>query len=215
MRASDRNESWQYSQCGGIASNGVVANELSMDTKTQLLDSAERAARERGYDGFSYADIAAEVGIRKASIHYHYPSKSDLGLALIQRYRAGIQSHFTAVAQSANNAGAKLSAYLDFYRKAMSDGETVCLCVAFAISRDNLAAPILKELDQFHDVNINWLKGVYTEALEDQSITNVGNPAEEAAMTLALVEGAHLIARSSKSPKRFDAAIQQLKSRIV
>lgn len=209
------NEGWQNPQRGGIANSDTIADELSMDTKTQLLDSAERAARERGYDGFSYADIAAEVGIRKASIHYHFPSKSDLGLALIQRYRERIKTQFGAVSESGKSAGAKLKVYLDFYRAAMSDGTNVCLCVAFAISRDSLAEPILKELDQFHDDSIKWLTGVYADAIEDKSIADVANPAEEAAMTLAVVEGGHLIGRSSKSLKRFDAAIKHLRSRIT
>ena len=57
-----------------------------MNTRTSLLDSAEQAVRQRGYNGFSYADLAREIGIRKASIHHHFPTKADLGLALIERY---------------------------------------------------------------------------------------------------------------------------------
>lgn len=208
-------QGWQIGASEGIDDALKMAKGLDMDTKTQLLDSAEHAVRARGYDGFSYADLAAEVGIRKASIHYHYPTKADLGLALIQRYREGIHTRFVDIAETGKNAGVKLKAYLKFYRDAMEDGDIVCLCVAFAISRDTLAEPILKELNQFHDANIKWLTGVYSEARDDTSIANVGEPAQEAAMTLALVEGGHLIARSAKDLKRFDAAVKHLKSRIV
>lgn len=208
-------QGWQIAASKGIDDARKMAIRLDMDTKTQLLDSAEHAVRARGYDGFSYADLAADVGIRKASIHYHYPTKADLGLALIQRYRERIHTHFVDIAETGKSAGTKLRAYLRFYRDAMEDGDIVCLCVAFAISRDTLAEPILNELNQFHDANIKWLTGVYTEAREDMSIANVGEPAQEAAMTLALVEGGHLIARSAKDLKRFDAALKHLKSRIV
>lgn len=215
QRMHDIAQDWQNPRSRGIDDIEAFAKGLKMDTKTQLLDSAERAARERGYDGFSYADIAEEVGIRKASIHYHYPAKSDLGLAIIQRYREGLREQLDGITAGGRNAGAKLHAYLKFYRAAMTEGNTVCLCVAFAISRDNLADPILVELDQFHDDSIKWLSAIYVEAIDDRSVVGVGNPEQEAASTLALVEGAQLIARSSKNMKRFDAAVKQLKARII
>lgn len=206
---------WKNLRHEGIDVTEAFAKGLSMDTKTQLLDSAERAARERGYDGFSYADIAEEVGIRKASIHYHYPSKSDLGLAIIQRYREGLRIQLDAISARGKTSGAKLQAYLKLYRSAMAEGNTVCLCVAFAISRDNLADPILSELDYFHNDSIKWLSELYTAAIEDKTIAEVSNPTQEAASTLALVEGAQLLARSAKSMKRFDDAVKLLKSRIT
>ena len=63
-------------------------------TATRILDVAERLAQVRGFNGFSYADIAAEVGITKAALHYHFASKADLGEALISRY--GDQVDFAA-----------------------------------------------------------------------------------------------------------------------
>ena len=61
---------------------------METDTKTALLNSAERAARSKGFDGFSYADLAKEVGIRKASIHYHFPTKDALTISLMVRYHS-------------------------------------------------------------------------------------------------------------------------------
>ena len=58
------------------------------DTATRILDVAERLAQTRGFNGFSYADIAAEVGITKAALHYHFATKAGLGQALIGRYAA-------------------------------------------------------------------------------------------------------------------------------
>ena len=59
-----------------------------MDTATQILDVAERLVQERGFNGFSYADVAKELDISKAALHYHYPGKAELGEALIERYAA-------------------------------------------------------------------------------------------------------------------------------
>jgi len=62
------------------------------DIKTALLDSAERAARRRGFDGFSYADLAKDMGIRKASIHHHFPTKAALSVALMKRYYINLKT---------------------------------------------------------------------------------------------------------------------------
>ena len=66
-------------------------------TATRILDVAERLAQVRGFNGFSYADIAAEVGITKAALHYHFASKADLGKALISRYAARFGEALAAI----------------------------------------------------------------------------------------------------------------------
>jgi len=56
------------------------------DTRTAILDVAERLVQSRGFNGFSYADVAAELGITKAALHYHFRGKAELGESLISRY---------------------------------------------------------------------------------------------------------------------------------
>ena len=186
-----------------------------MDTKTELLNFAERAVRERGFDGFSYADIAKDVGIRKASIHHHYPAKADLGIALIERYRQQFFDHLSGINDRHKTAGARLNAYVTQYKSALTGGNTLCLCVALAINRDRLADPILLELNQFHEDSVAWLLDVFALGKKDKSIADVTDPTAEAAACLALVEGAQLVARAAKSTKRFDRATAQLKNRLT
>ena len=74
-----------------------MKHNMQADTKTALLDLAERAVRSRGYDGFSYADLARAQGIRKASIHYHFPTKADLSQNLMARYHTRFEKQLLRI----------------------------------------------------------------------------------------------------------------------
>lgn len=186
-----------------------------MSTKDALLDSAESAARRRGFDGFSYADLAKEVGIRKASIHHHFPTKHDLALATLERYTETFMAKLGGIRTTHATASAQLSAYIDGYRDALSDGEMVCLCVAFSAGRDSLAAPVLAQLMRFHEQSLLWLKGVFDLATQDGSLRDVGRPIAEAAACLGLVEGAQLMARAAGTVELFDMAVSEFRTRLA
>src|SRR5580704_3268563 len=82
---------------------------------TAILDVAEKLAQTRGYNGFSYADIAAKLNVTKASLHYHFRSKADLGRALIARYHVVFGRALTEIADGPGDARAKLLRYVDLY----------------------------------------------------------------------------------------------------
>lgn len=186
-----------------------------MDTRIALLDSAERAARQRGFDAFSYADLAKEVGIRKASIHYHFPMKADLAFSLIERYATRFVETLATIETSHALAAAKLRAYAQLYREALAGGEQVCLCVALSAGRESLSEPVLSELNQFHADSVAWLEHVFEAARKDGTVIGVIDPAAEAAATLALMEGAQLIARAAKDITLFDQAVAAFLSRLA
>jgi len=186
-----------------------------MDTKDALLDSAERLARSRGFDAFSYADLSHEIGIRKASIHHHFPTKADLALALITRYRETFAETLSTIASHAPSGGARLRAYLDAYRSALFGGRAVCLCVAFSAGRESLADPVLAQLNAFHADGVSWLQETFEQGRLDGSITEVEAPAEEANAALALVEGAQLVARAASDVSRYDEATALLRGRAT
>lgn len=186
-----------------------------MNTRTTLLDVAEQAARSRGFDAFSYADLSDAVGIRKASIHHHFPAKADLALALINRYRENFLSTLAGIDDKNPTAGERLSGFLRTYRDALSDGQTVCLCVAYSSGRDSFQAPVIDELDAFHSDCLSWLETVFDQACQDKTIKDPGPAQMEAKACLALVEGAQLMARAAKNPNRYDEATALLKSRIA
>lgn len=186
---------------------------LIMNTREQILDASEQLARSRGFDAFSYADLAERVGIRKASIHHHFAKKANLGQALMARYRAHFLEALTDLAAKEPSAGPRLLGYLDLYRAALSGGQTLCLCVAFSAGRDSLTEPTLRELDLFHQQSLAWLEQTFTAAALDGSIAQLGELQSEAAATLALVEGAQLMARAAASLEPFDQAVSALRQR--
>ena len=185
-----------------------------MNTRTSLLDSAERAARQRGYDAFSYADLAREVGIRKASIHHHFPAKADLAFSLLERYAARFAETLTEILQMEKTAADQLRAYRDVYRAALADGEQLCLCVAMSAGRDSLTDPVLDLLNQFHADSVAWLTQIFETAERDGTVQSVASPGAEASATLALMEGAQLLARAGKDMTLFDQATAAFEARL-
>lgn len=178
-----------------------------MDTRTALLNSAERAARQRGYDGFSFADLARVVGIRKASIHHHFPKKADLACELIERYAESFMQALAEIDGAATTAVDRLKAYHQLYRDALEGGSQLCLCVAFSAGRDSLPEPVLARLDQFHQESIAWLTAAFEQAGRQSSEA-------EARATLALMEGAQLLARAAGDITQFDRATAAFLSRL-
>jgi TetR/AcrR family transcriptional regulator, transcriptional repressor for nem operon len=187
---------------------------VGMDTKTALLNCAEDAARARGFDGFSYADLAVSVGIRKASIHHHFPTKADLALALIERYSTNFFAVLDQIAIAHKTGGLRLKAYVAACREALDNGNKLCLCIALCTGRDGLSADVLEKLDAFHVTVTAWLADAFATGKVDATIAAAVDPEAEAHACLAQMEGAQLIARAAKDVRRFDAAVAGLLARV-
>ncbi len=188
---------------------------MPIDTKADLLDSAERAVRARGFDGFSYADLANDVGIRKASIHYHFPTKAALSVALMQRYATAIQEACTEIEDGTPTGSGRLAALIALYRGALNDGKSLCLCVSFSASRESLSPEVITHIGQFRAMIVRWLTGVFELGRQDGSISDVTAPAAEATATLSLLEGAQLGARAEEDIAMFDDALELLNTRLA
>jgi len=185
-----------------------------IDTKTALLNSAENAARRLGFDGFSYADLAEDVGIRKASIHHHFPSKAKLSLALMRRYHDNFREVCTKINAQFETGGARLAGLIKQYKSGSDDGKQLCLCASFSASRDSLPPDVVQQISLFRAMVVEWMTRAFEKGQDDGSIAGVTNPALEAASTMSLLEGAQLAARTEENPFLFDNAIALLKARI-
>ena len=170
-----------------------------------ILNVAERLAQTRGYNGFSYADIAAELGVTKASLHYHFPSKAELGRALIERYHVLFGAALEAIDQGTKEPHKKLKQYVALYDSVLSN-ERMCLCGMLAAEYATLPAPMQVGLTSFFDANERWLAAVLKDGLRRGTFL-FGEPANERArVLLGALEGAMLVARSYGDPHRFQAA---------
>lgn len=186
----------------------------AIDTKTALLNSAEDAARRLGFDGFSYADLAEDVGIRKASIHHHFPSKAILSVALMQRYHENFQAVCTKIEANFTTGGAQLAELIRQYRAGSDDGKRLCLCTSFSASRDSLPPDVVHQISLFRIMVIEWMTRAFESGSNDNSISGVMDPELEASATMSLLEGAQLAARAEVNPALFDNAIKLLTLRI-
>ncbi|TBX18676.1 hypothetical protein TK43_16475 [Roseovarius sp. JS7-11] len=186
-----------------------------MTMKANLLTHAEALARSRGIDAFSYADLAAATGIRKASVHYHFATKADLTLALIEDYAARVADRLNQIeAQSAAASGA-LRDFLQLYHDALGTGDSLCLCVAFSAATDSLPEASVTRVEAFRNDVTAWLNAQFDRARQDGSVRALSDPAQEAAALFALVEGAQLVARAARNPDRFTDAVAHFSDRLL
>src|SRR3954462_6192034 len=129
------------------------------DTASRVLDVAERLVQVRGFNGFSYADVASELNVTKASLHYHFPGKAELGEALIARYGARFAQALEDIDSDGGDALAKLQAYAAIYGDVLRD-RRMCLCGMLAAEYGTLPTPMREAIVGFFDENEAWLTGV-------------------------------------------------------
>jgi TetR/AcrR family transcriptional repressor of nem operon len=178
-------------------------------TAERILDIAERLAQTRGFNGFSYADIAAQLPVTKASLHYHFASKAALGSALIMRYRAVFVRALDAIDSESRSAWEKLQRYVALYDNVMRD-DRMCLCGMFAAEYSTLPAPMQEELRRFFDANEQWLTAVLAQGREAKELSFWDSPHERARVFLGALEGTMLVARSYNDDERFRVTAEHL-----
>jgi TetR/AcrR family transcriptional regulator, transcriptional repressor for nem operon len=175
------------------------------DTAARILDVAERLAQVRGFNGFSYADIAAELGITKAALHYHFPSKADLGEALITRY---------AVRFGEALAPDKLRGYATLYADVLRD-QRMCLCGILAAEYPTLPEPMRASVVRFFDQNESWLQQVLEQGYRDGTLHFAGSARDTARVIISCLEGAMLVIRPYDDIPRFTDAASSLIASLI
>lgn len=188
--------------------------EEHADTRTLILDTAQHLVQTQGYNAFSYADIAARIGIRKASIHYHFPSKSALGKEVIVRYRTRFRQSLALIKGKNENAFDILKHYAGLYSAVLQDRNHMCLCGMLAAEMETLPQAMKEELHGFFAENVVWLAAVLEEGLRTKTVTYTGSAEAEAQSLLAGLQGAMLVSRSYASSAWFETAIQQMLARL-
>jgi TetR/AcrR family transcriptional repressor of nem operon len=179
------------------------------NTRSRILDAGERLVQVRGFNGFSYADVAAELSLTKASLHYHFPSKAELGEALIARYAERFAQALAAIDANVTLPPAKLDAYASLYAEVLRE-ERMCLCGMLAAEYQTLPDPIRDAVVAFLDDNEAWLALVLEEGRKDGSLRFIGTAADTARSIVSGLEGAMLVARPYGALERFETAAAQL-----
>lgn len=180
-------------------------------TATLVLDVAERMAQQVGYGGLSFRDVAAAVGIKSASVHYHFPSKERLGAALARRYTDRLLHHLAEVTHPAGEPARALAAYVDVFRATLERDGRMCLGGMLAAETGSVPEEVRAEARRFVDLNVDWIAGVLARGSERTS-TNAA-VRDQALALFAALEGAILIARGTGGVQSFDAITREYKRR--
>jgi TetR/AcrR family transcriptional repressor of nem operon len=185
------------------------------DTRGQIMDVAEQLLLERGYAGFSYQDIAAAVGIRKASIHHHFAAKEDLGAAIVKRARERLLSSRGAVATTAPEIQKQFDRFLRFFEKLAMQGDR--LCIGGRLSADLAVLPeaVRDPFRGFIVDNGDWLAELFAAGQRHGVFKRDADPADQALMFGAAVQGAVQVARSRGDAEFFRRIARQLRQQLL
>ncbi len=182
------------------------------DTAPRILDVAERVVQQRGFNGFSYADVAEELGVTKASLHYHFAGKAELGEALIERYAGRFAAALAEIDTEGGDPRAKLDAYAALYGDVLRT-KRMCLCGMLAAEYGTLPPAMQAAVLRFFDENETWLERVLEAGRSSGGLEFTGSARETARLIVSTLEGAMLVARPYDNVERFqDAATALLAS---
>jgi TetR/AcrR family transcriptional repressor of nem operon len=185
-------------------------------TSDEILHCARNLIIAGGYNGFSYADIADVVGIRKASIHHHFPTKVDLVRTLLQRYREEFDAAVADIDGRFPDPMGRLGAYIGFWESCIGDPtRAFCVCALLASEIPLLPHELAQELKGHFQALSAWLASVLERGAEQGSIVLDGPPRSEAETFMATVHGAMLSARAYGDPKIFGVITQTVMKRFA
>ena len=184
-------------------------------TAEEILDLAETLIQTRGYSAFSYQDIADALGIRKASIHYHFPSKTDLGLAVVDRYAERFGAALDAIAADAKRSSlAMLDHYAAPYLELAKTPDKVCLCGALAGEMMALPRELRTRVDGFFREHQTWLAAILERGAERGEFSLTVKPAKMARLVFGALQGALLVKRTTGDASQLKDVIAVLKSQL-
>jgi len=173
-----------------------------MTKKEELLKVAEDKVRKGGYDNFSFREIANEVGIKSASVHYHFPTKADLGAELAHQYTEDFLAALGDIDSIKARGENPIDVYKKIFKHALVTDNKMCLCGLLGAQNESLPEKVQIEVKRFFDENLAWLKAAHTA-------NGKPNPSQAAITTVSLLEGAMMISKALNDHSYFTLATEQ------
>lgn len=171
--------------------------------RERILDAAETRIRATGFHSVSFRDLAHDVGVKSASIHYHFPQKSDLGDHLVERYSARFHAELDAIDTLEPNAA--ITEFLAIYDNAFSIGKSICLCAILSAEANSLPESLNVRLRGFFELNVRWLSALN---LQHDVADRVPDPLE----TVGALEGAMIVANAMSDRAVLTATITRIQA---
>jgi TetR/AcrR family transcriptional repressor of nem operon len=185
------------------------------ETADKILDLAETLIQTRGCSAFSYQDIADALKIRKASIHYHFESKTDLVIAVIDRYTDRFEKALDEIARDETASSmAMLDHYTAPYVAFAETPDRVCLSGALAGEILALPAPLRERVARFFRSHQGWLTRILTRGAARGELRLSGSAAKTARLVFGALQGALLVRRTTGDTAQLKDVISALKSQL-
>ena len=178
---------------------------MRRDTKTQLLDAAQRLVQTRGHNGFSFRHLSQEVGIRTASIHYYFPAKTDLTVALVRRYREAVGDAMADIAVRKDSLSERLDATIRLYTDTLDNESRICVCAALAGEYLSLPHPVQVELGNLISDSEKWIVRFLNEGSARGEIAKDNDTFSLARLWYSALQGALLLSRAGSAEVLRDA----------
>lgn len=173
----------------------------------EILNAAEIRMRRGGFDAVSYRDLAADVGIKGSSVHYHFPKKSDLGRAVVDRYTDRMLEALGAPDNPQEDVKSRIHRLCIAYRDALLKDGAPCLCCVLGSETLDLPSPVAEAVSQFFTRMTRWT----TTALGQDVRTN--HSAAMAHHIIGTLQGTMILVLAMKQPDLFaetETALLQL-----
>ena len=161
----------------------------------RVVDAAESLIQERGYNGFSYDDVARIVGIKKPSIHHHFPTKSELASVVTQRYTHRFKAYLLGIEGQHAKTQDRLLAYAELFEETYKSNHHLCVCGMLGAEANSLPENITFEVNRFFEVNIDWLSQIIEDGQRSGQLNKILPAREIAEAFIASLEGAMIIGR--------------------
>lgn len=165
------------------------------DTREQIMDRAAQLLMSRGYNGFSYRDISSHLGVKNAAVHYHFPVKADLAVALVEEYRQLLRSRTSEFMAYGGSALEQIEGFFAVTSRQCHIGRCICPIGAFSIDYTDLPEEVRKATSRFMDETLKWLTQVLEVGREQNEFSFSGDARPRALLVLASLQGARQMAR--------------------
>lgn len=180
------------------------------NSKRTILNLAETLLQDKGFNGFSYAHIASELGVKNAAIHYHYPTKEVLGCAVVKRYRDRFQLWVNNSRVKDLSPKDKLDWFFNIYIDMRADKGKVCLVGSMEAEFNSIPEELQDEVAALHKELLTWLQTMLAEGRAAGAFNFNGEPANKAALILSSLQGGLQMARALGT-KKFRDVVEQIK----
>jgi AcrR family transcriptional regulator len=187
---------------------------MTTHTKRAILDLAESLLQEKGFNGFSYANISSQLGVKNAAIHYHFPTKEALICAVVQRYRDRFQLWINNARVKDLPPQEKLNWFFDIYADMRADHGKVCLAGSLETEFNSIPDALRQQTQALTGELLAWLDSALEEGLRTGVFHFNGSPANKAALILSSLQGALQMARALGADT-FHAVVEQHKKDLT